>query len=73
MFSFLQSEKYVPFATDIVNRFGSNVDEQVSVSDISIPPLGDILKFPRDEAFSVFIPKHLDLAAKLIDIFIGKS
>ncbi|CAG9825513.1 unnamed protein product [Phaedon cochleariae] len=65
------NEKYQPFASQIVSRFGESAEEEVVVNQISIPPLGDILELKRDQAFSLFIPKHQRLAGKLIDIFLG--
>lgn len=59
-------------ANEIINRFGTDADEQVNVPEISIPPLGEVLELARDDAFSIFIPRHLDLATKLIEIFMGK-
>lgn len=68
----MQPDNYQPIGTQIVNRFGENAAEKVPVTTISIPPLGDILELKRDENFSLFIPKHRKIAARLIDIYLGK-
>ncbi|XP_049822107.1 phenoloxidase 1-like [Aethina tumida] len=65
------ADKYKPIGTQIVNRFGEDAGERISIKKISLPPLGDILELGRNENFSLFIPKHRAIAGKLIDIFLA--
>ncbi|KAG5864954.1 hypothetical protein JTB14_018716 [Gonioctena quinquepunctata] len=64
-------DEYQRIGPQIANKFGEDASEKIPVANISIPPLGEILNLPRDENFSLFIPMHRRLAAKLLDIFLG--
>lgn len=56
----------------VTDRFGEPGGERVEVkSNISMPNLRNIMALKRDENFSLFIPRHRDLAAQLVHIFIG--
>lgn len=55
----------------IANRFGEDAGERVRVKQISQPELGEILDLGRQDNFSLFMPKHRKLAARLINIFLG--
>lgn len=56
----------------ITDRFGEAGGERIPVkSNISIPNITKIMALKRDENFSLFIPRHRDLAAQLVHIFIG--
>lgn len=68
-----QPDNYKPTATIIANRFGDDAGEKIAVSNITIPPLGDILELARDDNFSLFIPKHRKIAGHLINIYLGKQ
>ncbi|XP_045478278.1 phenoloxidase 1-like isoform X2 [Harmonia axyridis] len=65
------ADRYKPIGVQLANRFGEDAGERVSVKQISVPNLGDILDLPRHSNFSLFVPKHRRLAGKLINIFIG--
>lgn len=67
------ADRYKPIGVELANRFGEDANERIPVSEISIPPLGEILELERDANFSLFIPKHRRIAGRLIDIFLGKS
>jgi len=58
-------------APAIVNRFADDTESKVPVKQISLPDLSVPLQLGRREPFSLFIPKHRKLAARLIDIFLG--
>lgn len=56
----------------IKERFGEPGGERIALrSNISIPNLSGPMKLGRDENFSLFIPRHRDLAAQLVHIFMG--
>ncbi|XP_023309916.1 uncharacterized protein LOC108904736 [Anoplophora glabripennis] len=68
-------DKYKSVGTVVMSRFGQSEGEdqipKIAVKQISIPPLDDVMKLRRDENFSLFIHKHRQIAARLIDIFLG--
>ncbi|XP_046834983.1 phenoloxidase 1-like [Vespa crabro] len=64
-------DQYRPAAVDIFNRFGETADSKISVKQISLPDLTIPLQLGRREPFSLFIPAHRKVAARLIDIFMG--
>ncbi|XP_045478104.1 phenoloxidase 1-like [Harmonia axyridis] len=65
------ADRYKPLGVTLQNRFGEEAGEEIAVKNISLPNLGDITSIGRHENFSLFIPKHRRLAAKLINIFLG--
>nr|CAD7429510.1 unnamed protein product [Timema monikensis] len=65
------ADRYQPLATDIFNRFGEETGELIKVSRISVPDITPLLELGRRDNFSLFIPRHRKLAARLIDIFMG--
>lgn len=68
-----QIPEYSDIHLDITNSFDDNDYDVISIPEVPIPPLDDILKLPRDENFSLYIPKHRKIAGRLIDIFLGKT
>lgn len=69
----LQPENRQPMAPEVFNRFADDTKTRVQVKQISLPDLSVPLQLGRREPFSLFIPKHRKLAARLIDIFLGSS
>lgn len=53
------------------NRFGED-DKAIAVDDISLPDLSLPSQLPYSDKFSVFIPKHREMAADLINTMIGE-
>lgn len=67
----LLSDRYKGKPT-IKDRFGEPGGERIPVrSNISMPNIKNIMALGRDENFSLFIPRHRDLAAQLVHIFMG--
>lgn len=64
-------DRYKPIGVALSDRFGQNCEEKISIKKIATPSLEDILELKRDENFSLFLPKHRNIAAKLIEIFMG--
>lgn len=64
-------ENRQPMAPEVFNRFAEDTASKVPVKQISLPDLSVPLQLGRREPFSLFIPKHRKLAARLIDIFLG--
>ncbi|XP_076749949.1 phenoloxidase 1-like [Xylocopa sonorina] len=64
-------DKYQPVAVQVFNRFGDDTTSKLQVKNISLPDLSIPMQLPRDKPFSLFIPAHRRMAARLIDIFIG--
>jgi tyrosinase len=63
------SDKYRPLGQAVTSRFGASTGEVIRVKKISTPPIDDILELKRDENFSLFLPKHRQLAGRLTEIF----
>lgn len=68
----LQKESSRAYANEILDRSEEFADEYVHVKQIAIPSLGNVTQLGKDEAFSLFIPKHQKLAAELIELFLGR-
>lgn len=64
------SDRYKTVGTEVTNRFGEG--ERIPVKNISIPNLSIPMSLGRDEPFSLFVPRHRRIAARLIDIFMGE-
>lgn len=69
----LQPENRQAMAPEVLNRFADDTESKVQVKQITLPDLSVPMQLGRREPFSLFIPKHRKLAARLIDIFIGSS
>lgn len=54
-----------------MNRFGEQAKERIHVNNITIPNLSVPMELSRYENFSLFIPKHRQIAGRLIQIFMG--
>lgn len=66
----LLTERYK--GSGVTQRFGGPGGERIALqSNISLPDLSGPMGLGRDENFSLFIPRHRDLAAQLVHIFIG--
>ena len=57
-------------ATQVFNRFG-DADMKLQVKQITLPDLSIPMQLGRREPFSLFIPAHRKIAARLINIFMG--
>lgn len=56
----------------IKERFGEPGGERIPIpSNITIPNLSGPMALGRDENFSLFIPRHRDLASQLVHVFMG--
>lgn len=64
------SDRYKSIGTEVTSRFGDG--ERIPVKNIAIPNLSVPMSLARDEPFSLFVPRHRRIAARLIDIFMGK-
>ncbi|XP_015593471.1 phenoloxidase 1 [Cephus cinctus] len=64
-------DRYRSVATEVLNRFGEDTQSKIPVKEISLPDLSIPLQLGRRDPFSLFIPAHRKVAARLIDIFMG--
>ncbi|XP_076677764.1 phenoloxidase 1-like [Andrena cerasifolii] len=64
-------DRYRPVATQVFNRFGDEADMKLQVKQITLPDLTIPMQLGRREPFSLFIPAHRKIAARLINIFMG--
>nr|8JI8_A Chain A, TK receptor [Aedes aegypti]8JI8_B Chain B, TK receptor [Aedes aegypti]8JI8_C Chain C, TK receptor [Aedes aegypti]8JI8_D Chain D, TK receptor [Aedes aegypti] len=65
------TDRYRPIGPEIQNRFGELAEERIPVRSIALPDLRIPMSLGRQEQFSLFIPRHRKIAARLIDIFMG--
>lgn len=65
------NERYKPIGTELSTRFGGEAENKITVKQITLPNLSVPLSLGRHEHFSLFLPKHRKIAARLIDIFLG--
>lgn len=64
------TDRFRNIGSEVQTKFVEEAEERISVrDDIPIPDLKIPLSLGRHEQFSLFIPRHRRLAAKLIDIF----
>lgn len=68
---FVQLDRYQQSAVQVFDRFDNDTESRIPVKQISLPDLSIVLQLGRREPFSLFIPRHRKLAARLIDIFMG--
>ena len=65
------TDRYQLIGADLQNRFGESSMQRIPVKNISVPDLRIPMTLGRQDPFSLFIPKHRKIAARLIDIFMG--
>ncbi|XP_065076334.1 phenoloxidase 2 [Ochlerotatus camptorhynchus] len=65
------TDRYRPIGPEIQNRFGELAEERIPVRGIALPDLRIPMSLGRQEQFSLFIPRHRKISARLIDIFMG--
>lgn len=64
-------DRYRLIGSELQNRFGVEAETRIPVKNISIPDLTIPMSLGRHDQFSLFIPKHRRIAARLIDIYMG--
>lgn len=68
------TDRFKDIGVDIQNKFSETAGERIPVQDnFPIPDLKLPLTLGRHEQFSLFIPRHRQLAAKLIEAFMSKK
>uniref|UniRef100_A0A1A9WK12 tyrosinase n=1 Tax=Glossina brevipalpis TaxID=37001 RepID=A0A1A9WK12_9MUSC len=65
------TDRYRPIGAEVQTRFGERAEKRIPVKDITLPDLRVPLSLGRNEQFSLFIPRHRQIAGRLIDIFMG--
>ncbi|CAH1396533.1 unnamed protein product [Nezara viridula] len=63
------NDRFKPIKSDLENRFGSS--NKIQVKDINLPDLSLPEMLPRRSNFSLFIPSHRKMAARMIEVFVG--
>lgn len=67
------TDRFKDIGSDIQPDFRETAQDVIHVrEDVSIPDLKIPLSLGRHDQFSLFIPRHRRLAAKLIDIFMSQ-
>ncbi|KAK4878033.1 hypothetical protein RN001_010539 [Aquatica leii] len=64
-------DRYKPLGMQLTEQFEDEVEETVHIKEIKLPDLGDVLHLDRNGHFSLFVPWHQQLAADLIQTFMG--
>ncbi|CAH2052547.1 unnamed protein product, partial [Iphiclides podalirius] len=64
-------DKYKSLSNTLTNRFGGSAKRNILVRNIALPNLNLPLQLGYQEHFSLFVPKHRQMAGRLIDIFMG--
>lgn len=64
-------DRYRLIGSELQNRFGESAQTRIPVKNISIPDLSIPMALGRHDQFSLFIPRHRRMAARLIDVFMG--
>ncbi|XP_030032401.1 phenoloxidase subunit 1 isoform X2 [Manduca sexta] len=64
-------DKYKSLSNTLSNRFGNEATKRIPIRNITLPNLEVPMQLPYNDQFSLFVPKHRTMAAKLIDIFMG--
>ncbi|XP_075216678.1 phenoloxidase 1-like [Lycorma delicatula] len=58
--------------SELTNRFSSSTSQQVALKKLpSLPDLDLPLNLPKRDLFSLFIPLHRRMAARLVEVFMG--
>ncbi|KZC12758.1 PREDICTED: phenoloxidase 2-like [Dufourea novaeangliae] len=65
------ADRYRPVATQVFNRFADDTNSKISVKQITLPDISIPMQLDRREPFSLFLPAHRKLAARLTNIFMG--
>ncbi|KAL0267125.1 UNVERIFIED_CONTAM: hypothetical protein PYX00_009480 [Menopon gallinae] len=66
------AEEYRPAREGLINRIKEEISENIPVKRITVPdPGAAFMKLGRRDSFSLFMPNHRKLAARLIDILVG--
>ncbi|XP_066901603.1 phenoloxidase 1 [Halyomorpha halys] len=63
------NDRFKPIKSNLDNRFGSS--NKIQVKDINLPDLSLPEMLPRRANFSLFIPSHRKMAARMIEVFVG--
>ncbi|KAG8238620.1 hypothetical protein J437_LFUL018538 [Ladona fulva] len=65
-------ERFRPVADDLTTRFGED-SVKIPVRAVTVPDISLPMQLGRRENFSLFLPRHREMAARLIDIFLSKK
>ncbi|XP_046387012.1 phenoloxidase 1-like [Ischnura elegans] len=65
------AERFQSVAGELGTRFGEDTNVRVPVTNITFPDLSFPMQLGRRDNFSLFIPRHREMASRLIDIFMG--
>ncbi|XP_043289152.1 uncharacterized protein [Venturia canescens] len=64
-------DRYKDVAVQVFNRFQDDSENRIKIEEIRLPDLSIPMELGRREAFSLFLPRHREIAGRLIDIFMG--
>uniref|UniRef100_A0A182WQI7 Tyrosinase copper-binding domain-containing protein n=1 Tax=Anopheles minimus TaxID=112268 RepID=A0A182WQI7_9DIPT len=64
------TDRYRPIGAELQSRFSNDAEQRIPVRQVTTPDLSFANGIDRRGSFSLFIPKHRDAAAALINLFI---
>ncbi|XP_053676143.1 phenoloxidase 8 [Anopheles nili] len=64
------TDRYRPIGAELQSRFTNDAEQRIPVRQVTTPDLSFANGIQRRGAFSLFVPKHRDAAAALINLFI---
>ncbi|CAH0402813.1 unnamed protein product [Chilo suppressalis] len=68
----LLPKEYENNGIELNNRFGDDASERIPLQNLSsIPQFPIASQLPTDADFSLFLPRHQDMAAEVIDVLMG--
>lgn len=65
------TDRYRVIGNEVLERFGERAEKRINVRDIPMPDLSLPLKLSRKAHFSLCVPAHRIMAARLIDTFMS--
>ncbi|XP_058464646.1 phenoloxidase 8-like [Malaya genurostris] len=66
------TDRYRPIGAELQSRFTSDAEQRIPIRGMAPPDLAFANGIDRRGAFSLFVPKHRDAAAALINLFISQ-
>ncbi|KFB47970.1 AGAP006258-PA-like protein [Anopheles sinensis] len=64
------TDRYRPIGAELQSRFSNDAEQRIPVRKVTVPDLTFAAGIDKRGAFSLFVPKHRDAAAALINLFI---
>lgn len=74
IFLIFQPKDYENNGIELNNRFGDDAGERIPLQNLSqVPQFPLASQLPTDSDFSLFLPRHQEMATEVIDVLMCKS